>query len=295
MARLKQTQRKRVGSVPRLPVDVVAAIAAEAHEIEDPEMFEREHDEALLDVEDQEEPEMEEDEEDPSEESETEVIAILDEEDPDDVPVAEERVGVMVVYTASESSDPPSEKYEYEAEVSRLMDLIINRLYRNKEVFLRELISVTNSELIKDEVDLDIRIQADKDNRIITITNSDIGMISEELVDCLVGPTSGPHFLEILSGKAIYGVVRVAVAEARLDEVRRELDAERAGRRTRAYETRATIPRSLRRELTGIELTSRARLRSLQGDMHGRISRRQADYIFRRVMERVWELTRSGV
>ena len=45
-------------------------------------MFEREHDEALLDVEDQEEPEMEEDEEDPSEEPEMEVIAISDEEDP---------------------------------------------------------------------------------------------------------------------------------------------------------------------------------------------------------------------
>ncbi|XP_074355784.1 uncharacterized protein LOC141695437 [Apium graveolens] len=115
MARLQQTQRKRVGSVPRLPADVVAAIAAEAPEMEDPEMFEREHDEALLDVEDQEEPEMEEDEEDPpeepeteviavsdeedpSEESETEVIAIPDEEDPDEVPVAEERVGSMVVY-----------------------------------------------------------------------------------------------------------------------------------------------------------------------------------------------------
>ncbi|KAL8106748.1 hypothetical protein AgCh_023494 [Apium graveolens] len=87
--------------------------------------------------------------------------------------------------SASESSDPPSEKYEYEAEVSRLMDLIVNSLYSNKEVFLRELISVTNSELIKDEVDLDIRIQADKDNGIITITNSGIGMISEELVDYL--------------------------------------------------------------------------------------------------------------
>ncbi|KAL8087984.1 heat shock protein 90-6, mitochondrial-like [Apium graveolens] len=99
---------------------------------------------------------------------------------------------------ASESSDPPSEKYEYQAEVSRLMDLIVNSLYSNKEVFLRELISnasdaldklrflsVTNSELIKDEVDLDIRIQSDKDNGIITITDSGIGMTREELVDCL--------------------------------------------------------------------------------------------------------------
>lgn len=99
---------------------------------------------------------------------------------------------------ASDASDSPSEKFEYQAEVSRLMDLIVNSLYSNKEVFLRELISnasdaldklrflgVTEPELLKDAVDLDIRIQTDKDNGIITITDSGIGMIRQELVDCL--------------------------------------------------------------------------------------------------------------
>lgn len=104
--------------------------------------------------------------------------------------------------TAAASSDssnpPPAEKYEYQAEVSRLMDLIVNSLYSNKEVFLRELISnasdaldklrylsVTDSQLLKDAVDLDIRIQTDKDNGIITITDSGIGMTRQEIVDCL--------------------------------------------------------------------------------------------------------------
>ncbi|KAK6918744.1 Histidine kinase/HSP90-like ATPase, partial [Dillenia turbinata] len=95
---------------------------------------------------------------------------------------------------ASDSSEPPVQKYEYQAEVSRLMDLIVNSLYSNKEVFLRELISnasdaldklrflgVTEPQLLKDAVDLDIRIQTDKDNGIIMITDSGIGMTRQEL------------------------------------------------------------------------------------------------------------------
>ncbi|KAK3445828.1 hypothetical protein EUGRSUZ_A01044 [Eucalyptus grandis] len=101
---------------------------------------------------------------------------------------------------ANDASPPPSaEKYEYQAEVSRLMDLIVNSLYSNKEVFLRELISnasdaldklrflsVTEPQLLKDAAaDLDIRIQTDKDNGIISITDTGIGMTRQELVDCL--------------------------------------------------------------------------------------------------------------
>ncbi|KAM0944143.1 putative Heat shock protein Hsp90 family [Dioscorea sansibarensis] len=97
-----------------------------------------------------------------------------------------------------DTSDPLCEKFEYQAEVSRLMDLIVHSLYSNKEVFLRELISnasdaldklrflgVTEPELLKEAVDLDIRIQTDKDNGIITITDTGIGMTRQELVDCL--------------------------------------------------------------------------------------------------------------
>lgn len=111
------------------------------------------------------------------------------------------------------ASDSPSEKFEYQAEVSRLMDLIVNSLYSNKEVFLRELISnasdaldklrflgVTEPELLKDAVDLDIRIQTDKDNGIITITDSGIGMTRQELVDCLgtIAQSGTAKFLKAL-------------------------------------------------------------------------------------------------
>ncbi|ONM37695.1 hypothetical protein ZEAMMB73_Zm00001d043363 [Zea mays] len=41
---------------------------------------------------------------------------------------------------AVDSTDPPAEKHEYQAEVNRLMDLIVHSLYSNKEVFHRELV-----------------------------------------------------------------------------------------------------------------------------------------------------------
>ncbi|KAB5527716.1 hypothetical protein DKX38_021563 [Salix brachista] len=127
-------------------------------------------------------------------------------------------LGARYESTAAESdssSSPPSvgEKYEYQAEVSRLMDLIVNSLYSNKEVFLRELISnasdaldklrflsVTDSELLKDAPDLDIRIQTDKDNGIIHIIDSGIGMTRQELIDCLgtIAQSGTAKFLKAL-------------------------------------------------------------------------------------------------
>ncbi|KAL9251299.1 Heat shock protein 90-6, mitochondrial-like protein [Drosera capensis] len=114
---------------------------------------------------------------------------------------------------ASDAGDSVGEKYEYQAEVSRLMDLIVHSLYSNKEVFLRELISnasdaldklrflsVTDPGLLKDAVNLDIRIQTDKDNGIVTITDTGIGMTHQELVDCLgtIAQSGTAKFLKAL-------------------------------------------------------------------------------------------------
>ncbi|KAB2613480.1 heat shock protein 90-1-like [Pyrus ussuriensis x Pyrus communis] len=111
------------------------------------------------------------------------------------------------------SAAPPAETYEYQAEVSRLMDLIVNSLYSNKEVFLRELISnasdaldklrflsVTQPELLKGGGDLDIHIQTDKDNGIIHIIDSGIGMTRQELIDCLgtIAQSGTSKFLKAL-------------------------------------------------------------------------------------------------
>lgn len=97
-----------------------------------------------------------------------------------------------------EAPEASGETHEYQAEVSRLMDLIVHSLYSHKEIFLRELVSnasdaldklrflsVTEPSLLGDAGELEIRIKPDPDNGTITITDTGIGMTKQELIDCL--------------------------------------------------------------------------------------------------------------
>jgi heat shock protein beta len=89
------------------------------------------------------------------------------------------------------------EKFEFQAEVSRLMDIIINSLYTNREIFIRELISnaadamdkirfqaLTDKSLLGegDAAELDVKIRADKEKKTLTITDKGLGMTKEELI-----------------------------------------------------------------------------------------------------------------
>ncbi|KAF4692314.1 hypothetical protein FOZ62_023130, partial [Perkinsus olseni] len=78
-----------------------------------------------------------------------------------------------------------AEKHEFQAEVSRLMDIIINSLYTHKEVFLRELISnaadalekarynsLQDPEYLKEKPELGIKIDYDDNANTLTIIDS---------------------------------------------------------------------------------------------------------------------------
>ncbi|KAK4715267.1 hypothetical protein R3W88_013605 [Solanum pinnatisectum] len=127
-------------------------------------------------------------------------------------------VGVVVRCEASavaekEASETSGETHEYQAEVSRLLDLIVHSLYSHKEVFLRELVSnasdaldklrflsLTEPSLLGDSSELEIRIKPDPDNGTITITDTGIGMTKEELIDCLgtIAQSGTSKFLKAL-------------------------------------------------------------------------------------------------
>ncbi|MCG2733395.1 molecular chaperone HtpG [Pseudodesulfovibrio aespoeensis] len=83
--------------------------------------------------------------------------------------------------------------HKFKAEVSQLLDILVHSLYTNKEIFLRELVSnasdalekvrfMTTAEGGQDDTPLEIRIEADKDARTITITDTGVGMTRDELM-----------------------------------------------------------------------------------------------------------------
>lgn len=116
-----------------------------------------------------------------------------------------------------EAAEKGAEKHEFQAEVTRLMDILINSLYGNREIFLRELISNAADACDKirfesltdksklgegDAAELDIRIQYDKEGRTLTLTDKGIGMTKAGLIKYLgvVASTGTTEFLSKAQG-----------------------------------------------------------------------------------------------
>jgi len=105
------------------------------------------------------------------------------------------------------------EAFSFAADVSRLMDIIINSLYTKKEVFIRELISnasdaldkvrfiaVQNPDYLGENDNLEIMIDFDHDAKTISITDTGVGMTKAELIKNLgtVAKSGTTAFLEAM-------------------------------------------------------------------------------------------------
>jgi heat shock protein beta len=109
------------------------------------------------------------------------------------------------------------ETFEYQAEVNRLLDLIVNSLYSNRDVFLRELVSnasdaldklrflsVSNPSMMDTLDDMKIQIKGDPVAKTLTIEDTGIGMTREDLVSSLgtIARSGTSKFMEMLANKS---------------------------------------------------------------------------------------------
>ncbi|MEQ9606953.1 MAG: molecular chaperone HtpG [Kiloniellaceae bacterium] len=109
------------------------------------------------------------------------------------------------------------EQMNFQAEVSRLLDIVAHSLYSEKEIFLRELISnaadacdrlrhaaLTQGGLLGDDSSFRIRLKADPSARTLTIADNGIGMNREELIDNLgtLARSGTAAFVQQLENKA---------------------------------------------------------------------------------------------
>ncbi len=88
-----------------------------------------------------------------------------------------------------------TKKYEFKAEVKKLLDILVHSLYTSREIFLRELISNSSdaldklrfestrgTEILEKELPLEIKISFDEKKKILTISDTGIGMSRDEII-----------------------------------------------------------------------------------------------------------------
>jgi heat shock protein beta len=113
----------------------------------------------------------------------------------------------------AEALEQSMESFDFQADVSRILDIFINSLYTHKEIFLRELISnasdaldkvkysaLKDPEFMGDEKKLEIKIEFDKDAKTISIIDTGIGMTKADLIKNLgtVAKSGTTQFLEMI-------------------------------------------------------------------------------------------------
>src|SRR5574339_444577 len=110
-----------------------------------------------------------------------------------------------------------SQNFRFKAETRQLLNILIHSLYKDREVFLRELLSnasdalnrlrfemVTNQDVFDPAAELAIRITVDKDARLLTIQDSRIGMTKDKVIENLgtIAQSGARKFLEATKEKS---------------------------------------------------------------------------------------------
>jgi molecular chaperone HtpG len=110
-----------------------------------------------------------------------------------------------------------SQSFHFKAETKQLLNILIHSLYKDREVFLRELLSnasdalnrlrfemVTNQDVLDPAVELAIHIKVDKEARMLTIQDTGIGMTQEEIIENLgtIAQSGARKFLEATKDKS---------------------------------------------------------------------------------------------
>jgi TNF receptor-associated protein 1 len=105
------------------------------------------------------------------------------------------------------------QKFEFQAEIKQLLDIVIHSLYTEKEIFVRELVSnasdaleklrhlrLTEKEIFDDTLELEINVTTDDKAKTITIQDFGIGMTREELIENLgtIAHSGSKAFLKAL-------------------------------------------------------------------------------------------------
>jgi molecular chaperone HtpG len=113
-------------------------------------------------------------------------------------------------------TDKTSKNHNFQAEVSKLLDLVANSLYSEREIFLRELISnsadaceklryqsLSKKNILGDDKDLKITVKVSKKKKTIEIQDNGIGMSNEELIDNLgtIARSGTSKFMEAMKNK----------------------------------------------------------------------------------------------
>ncbi|MFX0092829.1 MAG: molecular chaperone HtpG [Candidatus Hodarchaeota archaeon] len=111
---------------------------------------------------------------------------------------------------------PEEEKFEFKAEINRMLDIVVNSLYTNREIFLRELISnasdalnkmrfekLTNQNIYEPDVELNIELAANPDEETLTISDTGVGMTKDELINNLgtIAASGSLKFLESIKDR----------------------------------------------------------------------------------------------